>query len=292
VNLDSLPEIQIERHEDSRSSKSSSKKDFLVGGFVTPVPKVYVSAQDYSRPTYVDQIDVIVKEKKERRKPEVTVKTKEKKMGKHSDLHHHHLEYFGAKVDAALHPRSHYPKSRKAYSLSGGADEIVIAKSKTAQSTTVTAAAAVSSNFTIPCHHIRIGDLVILQQRPCQIIRITTSVQTGQHRYLGVDLFTKELHEEPCVVTHPSPSVVLHSMLTPGFKQYRLIDIRDDGKLVAMTDTGEIKAGLKIVDQGQLASKVKSAYGYGTGSVRVLVINDAEQELVVDYKVVHLGQKL
>lgn len=168
----------------------------------------------------------------------------------------------------------------------------MIPKSKPAPSASAPTAAAVSSNFTIPCHHIRIGDLVILQQRPCQIIRITTSAQTGQHRYLGVDLFTKELHEEPCVVTHPSPSVVLHSMLTPGFKQYRLIDIRDDGKLVAMTDTGEIKAGLKVVDQGQLASKVKSAYGFGTGSVRVLVINDVEEELVVDYKVVHLGQKL
>jgi len=253
-----------------------------------------VSAQDFSRPTYVDQIDVIVKDKKPRKKePKVVVasiKTKEKKMGKHSDLHHHHLEYFGAKVDAALHPRSHYPKSRKAYSLSGAVEEV--SAPKQAPTASAAAAPAVSSNFTIPCHHIRIGDLVILQQRPCQVIRITTSAQTGQHRYLGVDLFTKELHEEPCVVTHPSPSVVLHSMLTPGFKSYRLIDIREDGRLVAMTDTGEIKSGLKVVDQGSLATKVKSAYGFGSGSVRVLVINDVEEELVVDYKVVHLGQKL
>jgi len=239
----------------------------------------------------VDQVDVVVKERKERRRPDVIiVKSKEKKMGKSSDLHHHHLEYFGAKLDAALHPRSHYPKSRKAYSLT---EEIIIPDAKPAPSASAPAApTSVTSNFTIPCHHIRIGDLVILQQRPCQVIRITTSAQTGQHRYLGVDLFTKELREESCVVTHPSPSVILHSMLTPGFKQYRLIDIRDDGKLVAMTETGEIKAGLKVVDQGSLLSKVKSAYGYGTGSVRVLVINDVDEELVVDYKVVHLGQKL
>ncbi|KAK0945526.1 hypothetical protein LTR91_027158, partial [Friedmanniomyces endolithicus] len=52
------------------------------------------------------------------------------------------------------------------------------------------------NTITIPCHHIRIGDLLILQGRPCQVIRITTSAQTGQHRYLGVDLFTKQLHEE------------------------------------------------------------------------------------------------
>jgi len=296
VNLDALPEIQVEqRQEDSRSSRSSSKQDFVVGGFVAPVPRnfrpTYVDQIDVvlnDQPTYVDQVDVVLKERKQRR-PEVIVKAKAKKMGKHSDLHHHHLEYFGAKLDSALHPRSHYPKSRKAYSLS---EEIIIPESKPAPEAPASAAAATSSTFTIPCHHIRIGDLVILQQRPCQVIRITTSAATGQHRYLGVDLFTKELHEEPCVVTHPSPSVILHSMLTPGFKQYRLLDIREDGKLVAMTETGDVKAGLDVVDQGSLAAKVKSAFGYGTGAVRVLVISDTNKELVVDYKVVHLGQKL
>ncbi|KAI5776721.1 translation protein SH3-like domain-containing protein [Geopyxis carbonaria] len=149
-----------------------------------------------------------------------------------------------------------------------------------------------AGTFTIPCHHIRIGDLVILQHRPCQIIRITTSAQTGQHRYLGVDLFTKQLHEEPCVVSHPSPSVVLHSLLGPVFKQYRLIDIRDDGKLVAMTETGEIKQGLRVVDQGHLWSRLKEAFGRGSGSVRVLVISDHGKELAVDYKIVHLAHKL
>jgi len=151
---------------------------------------------------------------------------------------------------------------------------------------------ATNQTFTIPCHHIRIGDLVILQQRPCQIIRITTSAQTGQHRYLGVDLFTKQLHEEPCVVSHPSPSVVLHSLLGPVFKQYRLIDIRDDGKLVVMTETGEIKQGLKVVEQGQLHSKIKQAFGRGSGAVRVLVINDQGKDLAVDYKVAHMAHKL
>lgn len=149
-----------------------------------------------------------------------------------------------------------------------------------------------ASTFTIPCHHIRIGDLVILQHRPCQVIRITTSAQTGQHRYLGVDLFTKQLHEEPCVVSHPSPSVVLHSLLGPVFKQYRLIDIRDDGKLVAMTENGEIKQGLKVVDQGNLHHKIRESFGKGSGAIRILVLHDQGKELAVDYKVVHLAHKL
>jgi hypothetical protein len=92
------------------------------------------------------------------------------------------------------------------------------------------------NTVTIPCHHIRIGDLLILQGRPCQVIRITTSPATGQHRYLGVDLFTKQLHEESSFISNPSPSVVVQTMLGPVFKQYRVLDIAD-GTVVAMTET-------------------------------------------------------
>jgi translation elongation factor P/translation initiation factor 5A len=92
------------------------------------------------------------------------------------------------------------------------------------------------NTVTIPCNHIRMGDLLILQGRPCQVIRITTSSATGQHRYLGVDLFTKQLHEESSFVSTPSPSVVVQTMLGPVFKQYRVLDMQD-GKVVAMTET-------------------------------------------------------
>lgn len=81
---------------------------------------------------------------------------------------------------------------------------------------------------TIPSHHIRMGDLLILQGRPCQVIRITTSAATGQHRYLGVDLFTRQLHEESSFISNPSPSVVVQTMLGPVFKQYRVLDLQDN----------------------------------------------------------------
>ena len=88
------------------------------------------------------------------------------------------------------------------------------------------------NTVTIPTHHIRMGDLLMLQGRPCQVIRITTSSSTGQHRYLGVDLFTKQLHEESSFVSNPSPSVVVQTMLGPVFKQYRVLDLADGtGKL-------------------------------------------------------------
>ena len=140
---------------------------------------------------------------------------------------------------------------------------------------------------TIPCHHIRVGDLLVLQGRPCQVIRITTSAHTGQHRYLGVDLFTKQLHEESSFVSHPGPSVVVQSMLGPVFKQYRVLDMREDGAVVAMTESGDVKQRLPVIDHDHLWSRLNDAFCDGRGSVRVLVINDGGRELAVDMKVIH-----
>jgi hypothetical protein len=147
------------------------------------------------------------------------------------------------------------------------------------------------NTITIPCHHIRIGDLLILQGRPCQVIRITTSSQTGQHRYLGVDLFTKQLHEESSFISNPAPSVIVQNMLGPVFKQYRVLDIREDGRVVAMTESGDVKQGLPVLDQSGLSGRLSESFDNGRGSVRVLVISDDGAEMAVDYKVVH-GSRL
>ena len=143
----------------------------------------------------------------------------------------------------------------------------------------------------IPCHFVRIGDILILQGRPCQVIRITVSPQTGQHRYLGVDLFTRQLQEESSFVSNPSPSVVVQTMLGPVYKTYRILDLRDDGKIVAMTETGDVKQGLPVITQGSLFKRIRDAFSDGRGSVRALVINDGGRELVVDFKVIH-GSRL
>ncbi|VUC33148.1 unnamed protein product [Clonostachys rosea] len=146
------------------------------------------------------------------------------------------------------------------------------------------------NTVTIPCNHIRLGDFLILQGRPCQVIRISTSSATGQYRYLGVDLFTKQLHEESSFISNPAPSVVVQTMLGPVFKQYRVLDIQD-GNIVAMTETGDVKQSLNIIDQSNLHGRLARAFESGRGSVRVLVLNDNGQELAVDMKVIH-GSRL
>ncbi|KAJ4298672.1 hypothetical protein N0V88_003703 [Collariella sp. IMI 366227] len=146
------------------------------------------------------------------------------------------------------------------------------------------------NTVTIPCHHIRLGDILILQGRPCQVIRISTSAATGQHRYLGVDLFTKQLHEESSFVSNPAPSVVVQTMLGPVFKQYRVLDMQE-GSIVAMTETGDVKQNLSVIDQSNLWSRLQKAFESGRGSVRVLVVTDHGREMAVDMKVVH-GSRL
>lgn len=86
-------------------------------------------------------------------------------------------------------------------------------------------------------------------------------------------------------MSNPSPSVVVQNMLGPVFKQYRVLDIRDDGRVVAMTETGDVKQGLPVLDQSNLSQRLDQAFNNGRGSIRVLVINDEGRELAVDYKV-------
>nr|POF22285.1 woronin body major protein [Quercus suber] len=188
--------------------------------------------------------------------------------------HHHHEHAPRVEEDVVIEDR-----------------EITMSAPRYSQERRYTERSGPSTTITIPCHHIRIGDLLILQGRPCQVIRITTSAQTGQHRYLGVDLFTKQLHEESSFVSNPSPSVVVQNMVGPVFKQYRVLDIREDGKVVAMTETGDVKQGLPVLDQSSLLQRLSDSFENGRGSVRVLVINDDGRELAVDYKVVH-GSRL
>jgi len=174
----------------------------------------------------------------------------------------------------------HRAAERLAHPLGGREVDIEVTRRESAPSR------GPPNTVTISCHHIRLGDLLILQGRPCQVIRISTSSATGQHRYLGVDLFTKQLHEESSFISNPSPSVVVQTMLGPVFKQYRVLDMQD-GTVVAMTETGDVKQSLPVIDQSNLWSRLSEAFDTGRGSVRVLVINDGGQELAVDMKVMH-----
>ncbi|GLI81008.1 hypothetical protein PoHVEF18_009377 [Penicillium ochrochloron] len=216
-----------------------------------------------------------------------------RKMGYYDDEGHYHSFRRGVEraADRVLHPFHHHEREEvvvgdergPARFSDGVREEVRIVEPRNR--------GTAGETVPIPCHFVRIGDILILQGRPCQVIRISVSPQTGQHRYLGVDLFTRQLQEESSFVSNPSPSVVVQTMLGPVYKTYRILDLRDDGKLVAMTETGDVKQGLPVISQGHLFKRIRDAFADGRGSVRALVINDGGRELVVDFKVIH-GSRL
>ncbi|KAK4116932.1 hypothetical protein N656DRAFT_698898, partial [Canariomyces notabilis] len=214
--------------------------------------------------------------------PRSTAPSQKSKMGYYDEDGHYHSFRQGLHklADRIVHPEGH--------------ERVEVTEVRETRRPREPAAPADASyapnTVTIPCHHIRLGDILILQGRPCQVIRISTSAATGQHRYLGVDLFTKQLHEESSFVSNPAPSVVVQTMLGPVFKQYRVLDMQD-GTIVAMTETGDVKQNLPVIDQSNLWNRLKKAFETGRGSVRVLVVTDHGREMAVDMKVVH-GSRL
>jgi len=58
-----------------------------------------------------------------------------------------------------------------------------------------------------------------------------------------------------------------------------------------MTETGDVKQAIPVIDQSNLWSRLTEAFESGRGSVRVLVLNDHGRELAVDLKVLH-GSRL
>ncbi|KAJ5958457.1 Nucleic acid-binding OB-fold [Penicillium vulpinum] len=209
------------------------------------------------------------------------------KMGYYDDEGQYHSFRRGVEraADRVLHPFSHSEHHQESHAgeVAAPRENVRIVEPRNRGSA--------GETVPIPCHFIRVGDILILQGRPCQVIRISVSPQTGQHRYLGVDLFTRKLQEESSFVANPSPSVVVQTMLGPVFKTYRILDLRDDNRLVAMTETGDVKQGISVITQGNLFKRIGDAFADGRGSVRALVINDGGRELVVDYKVIH-GSRL
>ncbi|KAF4964065.1 hypothetical protein FSARC_7966 [Fusarium sarcochroum] len=147
--------------------------------------------------------------------------------------------------------------------------------------------------YTIPCHHIRLGDYIILQDRPCQVIKIATNSVTGRYRYTGVDVLTKTIYEEDSVISFPEPGVVKNFMLGPIFKQYIVLGIENDHVRVTIVDD-DTEWVLPILTQSNLQSRLakalESASGSVGGSVRAIVLRHNGIELVVDMKVVRIDR--
>ena len=84
-----------------------------------------------------------------------------------------------------------------------------------------------SNSFPVQCSALRKNGFVLIKERPCKIVEMSTS-KTGKHGHakvhlVGIDIFTQKKYEDICPSTH--------NMMVPVVvrKEYSLMDVTDDG---------------------------------------------------------------
>merc|ERR1712058_106889 len=121
------------------------------------------------------------------------------------------------------------------------------------------ASAGASTTFPMQCSALRKNGFVVIKNRPCKIVEMSTS-KTGKHGHakvhlVAIDVFTGKKYEDICPSTH--------NMNVPnvGRKDYQLVDI-DDDFLSLMDDAGNQKDDLKIPDD-DTGKQIKEYFNKG-----------------------------
>ncbi|KAI9796008.1 MAG: Eukaryotic translation initiation factor 5A [Candelina submexicana] len=117
--------------------------------------------------------------------------------------------------------------------------------------------AGASTTFPMQCSALRKNGFVVIKNRPCKIVDMSTS-KTGKHGHAkvhltGIDIFTGKKLEELCPSTH--------NMDVPNVtrREYQLIDISDDGFLSLMSDDGDTKDDVKV-PEGDVGDKIAKMF--------------------------------
>jgi translation initiation factor 5A len=149
------------------------------------------------------------------------------------------------------------------------------------QHTFESADAGASATFPMQCSALRKNGHVVIKNRPCKIVDMSTS-KTGKHGHakvhlVAIDIFTGKKLEELCPSTH--------NMDVPNVtrKEYQLLDISDDGFLSLMSDDGETKDDVKMPD-GDVGTKIEKLFKGDEKDTNVIVLTAMGEEAAIDAK--------
>merc|ERR1712150_350676 len=113
-----------------------------------------------------------------------------------------------------------------------------------------------SETYPQQCSALRKGGFVMIKDRPCKIVEMSTS-KTGKHGHakvhmVALDIFTGKKAEDICPSTH--------NMKVPNVKRtdYQLIGM-DDEFLSLMDDNGDTRDDLKCPESGEVGDAIRTA---------------------------------
>merc|ERR1712000_633774 len=139
--------------------------------------------------------------------------------------------------------------------------------------------AGASATFPMQCSALRKNGFVVIQNRPCKIVDMSTS-KTGKHGHakvhlVAIDIFTGKKLEELCPSTH--------NMDVPNVtrKEYQLLDVSDDGFLSLMADDGETKDDVKVPD-GEVGEKIEKLFTTEEKDTNVIVLTAMGEQAAIE----------
>ncbi|TKS92855.1 Eukaryotic translation initiation factor 5A-1 [Collichthys lucidus] len=143
----------------------------------------------------------------------------------------------------------------------------------------MTGDAGASSTYPQQCSTLRKNGYVVIKNRPCKIVEMSTS-KTGKHGHakvhlVGIDIFTGKKHEDICPSTHNMDVPKIERM------DYSLIGI-NDGYLSLLQENGDLRDDLKV-PEGELGKEIQSKYE-GLEDVTVTILSAMDEEAAIGYK--------
>merc|ERR1711992_234812 len=136
--------------------------------------------------------------------------------------------------------------------------------------------AGASETFPMQCSALRKNGHVMIKNRPCKIVEMSTS-KTGKHGHakvhlVALDIFTGKKYEDICPSTH--------NMNVPNVtrQDYQVTNI-DDGFVDLMDDNGETKSDLKVPDD-EIGKEVQERFDNGDNFVVTVLCAVGEEKIV------------
>ncbi|KAK5074806.1 translation initiation factor eIF5A [Lithohypha guttulata] len=140
--------------------------------------------------------------------------------------------------------------------------------------------AGASETYPMQCSALRKNGFVVINNRPCKIVDMSTS-KTGKHGHakvhiVALDIFTGKKLEDL------SPST--HNMNVPNVsrREYTLLDIKEDGFLELMDDSGDTREDVKA--EGDVLTKCEKMKADPDADVTVIVLKAMGEEIAMDVK--------